>query len=824
MSERSAALRAVARCFHCGLPVPDGVDERVLIDGATHAMCCPGCRAVAEAIVEQGLTDYYRRRDGAGRTGEPLLPDALAELRAFDDPTLQRDFVRNEDDEQRRASLAIEGIRCAACAWLIERKLQAHPAVTDVRVSLSSHRAQLCWLPERAPLSDLLAEIAAVGYTARPFEPDRHETRLRDERRRALRRLGVAGLGMMQVMTYAVGLYAGAFQGMEERYRTFFHWVSLLVCTPVVFYAARPFFSFALRDLRSRAPGMDVPVALAIGGAYAASAWSVFTGGGTVYFDSVCMFVFFLTLGRYLELQMRNRADTQARRLIRKTPQTARRITAAGESVVPARLLEAGDRIVVRPGETIPADGRVIAGNSSVDRAVLTGEPLPQACGPGDAVIGGSLNSESPLEIRVTRSGGNAILAGIVAMLDRAQSERPRVAQLADRLAGRFVSAVLLISALTFAYWWQTAPASAFAITLATLVVTCPCALSLATPVALAAATNGLAGIGLLVLRGHALEGLAGASHVVLDKTGTLTFGAFEIVAVRTLGDWSEADCSELAALLEEQSEHPIARAFRRHSGATPPSARTARLRLALGARTNAAGCGVEAQSGGRSYRIGRPDWVLAACGNPQVPEPPDGASLPLLLASDRVPLAWFVLRDELRPDARTLVRELGRQGIRTVLLSGDPSPATAEAARAVGVDEWVAGASPADKLAFVKRLQADGAKVAMLGDGINDAPVLAQAQVSIAMGGGSDLARIHADAVLVDDGLGALARAFAWARKTRRVIGENLAWAILYNATVLPLAVMGRIEPHWAALGMSASSLLVVANAGRLARIGGRA
>jgi len=820
LSTPAGALRSIHVCFHCGLPVPHGVELSVEIDAVPRPMCCPGCHAVAETIVQQDLSDYYRRRDGAARTAEPLVPEALAILRAYDEPTIQQDFVEDEPGERKRASLAIEGITCAACAWLIERTLRRNPAVTEISVSLSSHRAQLCWLPERAKLSELLAEIAAIGYLARPFEPDQHEASLRAERKNALRRLGVAGLGMMQIMTFAVGLYAGAFQGMEERYRSFFHWVSLIVCTPVVFYSARPFFTSAMRDLRSRAPGMDVPVSLAIGGAYAASAWATFVGHGAVYFDSVCMFVFFLTLGRFLEFQMRSRADTHARQLIHKTPQTARRITATEETIVPARLLQEGDRIRVRAGESIPADGVVHSGYSSVDRAVLTGEPLPQACGPGDGVLGGSFNAESPLEITVTRVGGSTVVAGIVAMLDRAQSDRPRIAQLADRVARHFVSAVLLAAGVTFVYWWQAAPSAAFGITLATLVVTCPCALSLATPVALAAATNGLASIGLLVLRGHVLEGLASATHVVLDKTGTLTFGTFEIVAVRTLADVDEAECTALATLLEEHSEHPIARAFAPEAGKTALEARVASLRPMLGAHTNVPGFGVAAEVAGRNYKIGRPDWVIGEFGHAEVPAHPDRSAHHLLLASDREALAWFVLRDEVRPDARALVSRLSAQGIRSVLLSGDPSPATALVADAVGVDEWLAGSSPAEKLAFVEQLQAGGAKVAMLGDGINDAPVLAQAQVSIAMGGGSDLARIHADAILVGDGLGALAHAFEWARKTRRVIIENLFWALAYNATALPLAMSGRIEPHWAALGMSASSLLVIANAARLARI----
>jgi len=807
------------RCFHCGLPVPPGGRWRVEIGGEVHPLCCPGCEAVAQAILDQGLGDYYRHREGPGRRPDEAVPDALRELVIFDDAALQRDFVREGAEGSREASLAVEGITCAACAWLIERHLGRQPGVRAVSVSLASHRARLVFDPEQTPLSRLLLAFSEIGYVARPYSPDRQEALLREEERRALRRLGVAGLASMQVMMFAVGLYAGALQGIEERYRDFLRGVSLLVATPVVFYSARPFFAGALRDLRGREPGMDVPVALAIGSAYLASALATLTGRGEVYFDSVCMFTFFLGLGRYLEMRVRHRSDARMRRLLVRVPQTARRMRADGAvEVVPLRALAAGDRVRVRAGETLPADGVVEEGEGALDESLLTGEPMPRARSVGDAVLAGSQNVESPLVVRVTRVGRDSTMATLLSLLDRAQGERPQIARIADRVARFFVAGVVATAAGVGLWWWATSPADAFRIVLSVLVVTCPCALSLATPAALAAASNGLAGIGLLATRGHTLETLARVSHVVFDKTGTLTRGAPSVTAVHPLRGLSRADVLARARLLESHSEHPLARAF-----AQPPDAfgtegvpgdEATRVRTA-------ANLGVEGLLAGRLHRIGRPDWALALSPAQEVAAPPFAPiGQCVLLADEEGALAWFELRDEPRTDAAASVAALGSLGLEIELLSGDPSPAAAELAARLGIHTARAGASPQQKLDHVRALQARGAVVAMVGDGINDAPVLAQAQVSIAMGSGSDLARIHADAILLGDGLDALVLGVGWARKTTRVIRENLAWALVYNLAALPLAACGYVAPWMAAVGMSASSLLVVANALRLSEV----
>jgi len=777
-------------------------------------------------IVAQGLDAYYRHREGRAPNPSDTVPDELRALELFDDPDLQRDFVHPEEGDSLSASLSVEGMTCAACAWLIERHLLRQPGVLTVHVGLTSHRARVAWDPMRTRISAILSAIRELGFGAHPYEPDRQEEMLRREQRQALRRLGVAGLATMQVMMFAVGLYAGALQGISDPMRDLLRFVSLLVATVVVFYSARPFFRAAWRDIRVRQPGMDVPVALAIGSAYAASAWATITRSGEVYFDSVCMFTFFLGLGRYLEGRMRLQSDAQVRGLLSRTPQTARRLGEPGEEQVPVRALGEGDLVSVRPGETIPADGRVIEGESAVSEALWTGEARPLVKGIGDFAIGGSQNMDAPLTLRVERAVGQGTLAIIQSLLDRAQLDKPRVAHMADRLARGFVTAVLIGAAAVGAVWWQLAPERAFWVVLSVLVATCPCALSLATPAVLAAATNRLANTGFLITRGHVLEALSRLDAVVFDKTGTLTNATPKVETVVVLGARDRADVLDRARALEAQSEHPIARAFAALDDATdelPAALPVPTPALDVAEREANPGRGVGGRLDGDRHRLGQQSWVSELFDDPDAVgdlKPPSDDESWLLLGNTTGPLAWFSLRTTLRPSALPAVTRLREQGVESALLSGDPSlRAVAEVAEQLGIESVHAGASPEAKVRVMKEMQTGGALVAAVGDGVNDAPLLGQAQVSVAMGGGTDLARVSADAVLLCDDLEALATAIDVARQSQRIIRQNLTWALLYNITVLPLAAGGFLAPYAAAIGMSASSLLVVANALRIHR-----
>ena len=656
---------------------------------------------------------------------------------------------------------------------------------------------------DRSPLAEA---ISAIGYHAHPFDPGRQEQVYKDEKTRALRRLAVAGLAMVQVMMLAVALYAGDYEGMSDSLRNFLRWVSLLLTTPVILYAARPFFASAWRDLRRRQLGMDVPVSLAIGAAFIASAWATVTGHGEIYFDSVTMFTFFLLAGRFLEMGARHRAGEAAEELVKLLPATAARLTEAGEERVPVADLAPGDRVLVRPGDGVPADGRVLEGSSSVDESLLTGESLPQVRGVGDLLVGGTVNNESPLVMRVEQVGEATVLSAIVRLLDRAQTEKPAVARLADRVAGWFVAALLLVAAAVAWWWWQHDPAHAFSVTLSVLVVTCPCALSLATPAALTAATGALTRLGVLTTRGHALETLARASHVIFDKTGTLTEGRLRLEHVELLGRLDRARCLEIAAALEQASEHPIAHAL----GAEAPA------RLQVEAISATPGCGVEGLVAGARYRIGTPDFVRGLQSSPGVAAPP-AAVAGVVLGDMQGFLAHFEFGDRLRDQAVATVARLKALGIEVELLSGDQAAVVQRVADELGIHRYQARCLPQDKLRHIQALQASGAVVAMVGDGVNDAPVLAAAQVSLAMGGGTQLAHASADMVLLSEQLPHLADAIQTSRRTLAIIRQNLAWALVYNLVALPLAAAGWIAPWMAAIGMSTSSLVVVVNALRL-------
>ena len=798
-------------CFHCGLPVPPGSHYEVEIDGRTRPMCCPGCQAVARAIVDGGLGDYYRHRTAASATARSLVPEELKELDIYDQPEVQRSFVRDESGDQttvKQASLILEGIVCAACIWLNERHVNALPGVIEFRVNYSTHRASVKWDDSVIHLSDILRAIAAIGYVAHPFDPGRQEQVYKQERHQALKRLAVAGLGAMQVMMLAVAMYAGDYYGMEARMQTFFRWVSLVIATPVVFYAARPFFQGAWRDLRRRQLGMDVPVALAIGGAYLASCWATVSRSGEVYFDSVTMFTFFLLAGRYLEMAARHRAGQAAEELVKLLPAMATRITPEGEDVVAVAELRPGDRVRIKPGDSIPADGRVVEGRSSVDESLLTGESLPLARSVGERLVGGSVNVESPLVMEVERVGEDTVLAAIQRLLDRAQSEKPRLASLADRVAGWFVGVILVLAALTGWWWWQHDPAQAGWIVLSMLVVTCPCALSLATPAALTAATGSLTRMGVLTTRGHALETLARATHIVLDKTGTLTLGRLVLEQVHLLGSRDETTCRQIAASLEQVSEHPVARALM-PQGQTILSVEEARAEPGLG---------IEGRVEGHRYRIGQPAWAAALYGGIEPPAS-ETARTEVLLADEAGPLARFALADTLRPGAGKAIDGLRQLGLTPLLYSGDSPEAVARVAGRLGITDFCARMRPDDKLQALRALQAGGAVVAMVGDGVNDAPVLAGAQVSLAMGSGTQLAQASADMVLLSEDLRHIPLAVGMARATLRIIRQNLTWAVAYNLVALPLAAAGFVAPWLAAIGMSASSLLVVLNALRLNR-----
>ena len=817
---RSADARGDTACFHCGLPVPAGKPYRVSIRGEEHDVCCPGCQAVANAIVQAGLADYYRYRTVLpGAPAETPL-ELLKEFTLYDDPKFQESFVHQTAEHAKEASLILDRITCNACVWLNEQRIARLSGVLGVDINYTTHRARVRWDDARIKLSEILRAVAAVGYSAHPFDPARQEQAQRKARKVALWRLFVAGLGMMQVMMYAVPTYL-AKGDMSPDIAELMRWASLILTLPVVLYSAAPFFISASRDIKQGQVGMDLPVALGVGGAFLASAWATVRGHGDVYFDSITMFVFFLLCGRYLEMTARARACGAVEKLVTLIPAQAFLLAdypaSNQEKRVAVSTLTIGDYLLIPPGQAIPADGHVVRGESTVDESLLTGESRPKSKRPGSGLTGGTLNLVSPLVMQVEKIGQETLLAGIVRLMDRALAEKPRIALLADRVARWFVLGVLLIGAVTFLAWYPVDPHKAYWITITVLVVTCPCALSLATPFALVAATGRLAASGLLVTRGNSLETLAAASDFVFDKTGTLTLGRMVLQEAHPLGALPSAQCLAIACALEQGSEHPIAKALRAYSPALGSG--NAADAVAVDSVSNVPGRGVEGTIDGLRHRLGTPQFVAELTGQPlpaQLTTQSKSFTLITLGTAERW-LAIFTLGDSLRTDAKALIDYLRRRGKQIHLLTGDSIEIARFVARDLGIENVRAAATPADKLAYLRDLQASGAVVAMVGDGVNDAPVLAQAQISVAIGQGTEVARASADMVLMSDKLCDLQAGIETAGMTLRVIRQNLAWALAYNLAALPLAVTGHVTPWMAGIGMSASSLLVVVNALRL-------
>ena len=790
-------------CFHCGEPVPGNCNLTIEADGVIQPVCCSGCEAVANLILQSGQSRYYKFR-----TETAIKP-------ADEDATIEESWRRYDERHALWGSplnngryellLQVEGIRCAACAWLIRSQLEARDGIDQVQVDVATGFVRVNWQPAKLQLSKIAAILAGVGY--RPHLPlsGAESMGRQKERRDALKRLGVAGLGMMQVMMYAAGLYAGDAMGISEGSERFLQWISLIVTTPVLLYSGRVFYSSAWRSLSHGKVGMDVPVALAISIAFIMSCINFLSGNGHVYFDSVVMFIFFLSLGRYAELVIRHRNLQTGLALARLLPEWAELIMDGDETErVPAIDLRIGDQVRVRAGQTFPADGRVISGSTEVDEALLTGESRPVEKHMDDVVIAGSINRAQTIAFEVSKDPDDSTVSVMGRMLLKSQTHRSRYTRLSERYAGWFVAVVLIVASLT-ALWWATHNMDMlFPATLAVLVISCPCALSLATPAAIASSSRALLEQGILLTRSEALEILGGIDTVVFDKTGTLTSGSptvVETVINPDRDDFNQASATRIVASLELDSSHPISKAF------SDIQVR----RDAVTQVTNHEN-GVQGRVDGLLYRVGNAAFTRVNVFDLQ------GGLGRVWLADDKGWIARFDLDDGLRSSATETITALRARGLDLAILSGDHQQAVASVAKRVGIDSWHAEQTPRMKMDFLESLQADGKTILMVGDGINDAPVLSVANVSMTVSGASELANSTADFILTGKSLKYIEYILMSGDRARAVIRQNLTWALSYNLLAVPFAAAGLIVPWMAALGMSVSSLLVVLNSGRLA------
>lgn len=829
-AERDGGANAAAgRCFHCGEALPHA-PAIANVEGVERAFCCTGCAAAASWIVDASLQDYYRLRQSEAAKIDPDDTD----YRAWDREDVLAGHTRAVDDG-REITVLTDGMRCAACAWLIDRALCRDDGVREVVANAVTGRIRIVWDPQRTRLSALLSRLASLGYRPALATGESREALRRRERRRWLIRLGVAGLGTMQAMMFAEALYLDTARQMPIPTRDFFRWIAFLVSTPVVFYSGWPFLEGAWRELRARRLGMDTLVATSTLLAYFASLIETLRGGVHVWYDAAVMFVFLLLTARLLEERARGAASAQVDALARARPALATRERADGHREhVPLEALAAGDVVRVAVGDAVPADGVLLddamsldariatprdddaqAPLAAFDESLLTGESRAVGKRAGDAVFAGSVCRERPARLRVQRTGEDTRLSQLTRLVERAQAQRPPLAQRADRIAAWFVTGLALIALAVYAWWRMHEPARAFEVALAVLVVSCPCALSLAVPTALTAVHGALAKLGVLALRPEALQALARANRIVFDKTGTLTDRRPRIAGIDMFEDRFGArdanDALAIAAALERDSGHPLAAAF----AAAATHARAPRMDDVADVRSEP-GFGIAGRVAGVAYRLGRAQWAAADDARAHAD---DDA---LWLGDGRHAFARFALDETLRADTAATVGDLRGLGLDVEICSGDAQARVARLADTVGVREDAVRArqTPEDKLAHVHARQAAGDVVAMVGDGLNDAPVLAGADVSLALADGAALAQRAADFVIVGDALGRIPQAVALARRSERIVRENLAWAVGYNLLALPLAAAGVVTPWMAAVGMALSSLLVTLNALRLGRL----
>jgi P-type Cu2+ transporter len=818
-STRTATLDAfveapVVACFHCGLAIRERSRFTIRYRDRDEPLCCAGCEAVARTIIAGGFGAYYAHRSAAASRVDP--PAIIADAKLYDRAEVQASFVRALADGEREAGLVLEGIQCPACVWLNEQHLMRLGGVTSVRIDYTTRRARVRWDASRIALSDILQAIRAIGYVAYPYDAARIEDVRRRERRTALWQLFVAGFGMMQVMMFAYPAYVAGEGEMTRDIEQLMRVAGLALTIPVIAWSATPFYCGAWRDIRIRRLGMDIPIVLGIAIAFAASVWATIAQSGDVWFDSITMFIFFLLAGRAIERAVRDRAARRIEDLARRLPAIAERLPAypANERSerIPAAALAVNDHVRIAAGAVAPADGVVIEGYASFDESALTGESRPVQKASGDRIIGGTINQTSALVMRVERVGPDTWLASIERMIEWAAAAKPRFVRLADHYAGVFVAAILILAAVTAMGWWAIDPRQGLLAAVAVLVVTCPCALSLATPIAFTASTSYLAGRGVLVADPEAIEKLGRIRHIVFDKTGSLTEGRLSLSRIVIFSATNRAECLRIAASLERTATHPMARAVRMAAAVEGLDIRPAND------VHETPGGGVEGTVDERRYRLGTARYS-GALHDKHAPMFNHAADQSLAwLAGESGWLAAFAFADSIRVDARDTVMALRSRDLRISMLSGDEPGVVDDVARRLSITEREGGLGPAAKRDRIIAKQRAGALVAMVGDGVNDGPVLAQADVSIAVANAAPLAHHAASIVLLDDGLLNIDLAIDTAHRTMRIVRQNLAWAFAYNIASVPLAALGYVPPWLAGLGMAASSLAVVANSARLA------
>ncbi len=814
MQQNNNEHLAHAGCFHCGLAIADGDDFHSQLGGAKRNFCCFACKSVCEAIYEAGLEGYYQRTPEGTLLAPPPTPPKDVEM--YDLEEVQREFVNFKGDI-RDAHLLVEGIHCAACVWLIERGMMRIPGVQTANVNLAGKRLHIRWDGQRVKLSFLIKQLSKIGYAGVPYDPETAGGAMKRANRAMLFRLFFAGFAMMNLTLISIALYSGAGDG---EFRNFFHWMGYALATPTLFYSGFPFFKGAWSGLRNWRLTMDLPIAIGLSVTYAYSLYVTLNPShpGEVYFDTVTNLTFVILIGRYLEGMFRHQAVAATNRLMELQPRVATLLQEGVEKLTSIRAVKVGDRVLVKPGSKIPMDGVVREGHSSVDESMLSGESMPVSKSIGAHVAAGTLNGDGMLVVEVQAAMQDSALSKIIRLVEEAQSSKAPIQRISDSIVPWFVLATLICASITYFIW---AGNFEFALMAATsvLIITCPCALGMATPMSIAVASGLGAKHGILVKNGEVLETLSKVTHFVFDKTGTLTEGKMRLERVVAATGQDETKLLLLAAAVERYSEHSVAHAIVRAADERQLGYRSASVQhfLAL------PGSGVQAEMEGRRILLGTLDWLrreqvqLSDELQAQLGELEMQAQTCVHCAVAGKHVAMLVLADTLRSDAQGLVNTLRAAGIRMTLLSGDRKPVAEAIARQLGGMEVIAEVMPQDKDLVIQQLQQSGECVAMVGDGVNDAPALIRADVGIALGSGTDVSVESADIVLMQNELDKVRLATLLSRRTLRTIKQNIGLSFAYNSIMVPLAMMGHVTPLMAAITMPISSLLVIGNAARI-------
>lgn len=792
-------------CYHCGLPVTQINKVEAIIKNTQKYFCCVGCASVCQTIYDSGLSAFYDQKTST------ILPSVDLEypLEFYDSLVFQQPFLESSDPDTKTITLISDTIHCAACVWLIERALSAMDGVVWVRVNLTDKRISICWEDEKINLSSIMKTLADLGYAAMPYEQNIAEATQQRKNKSLLYRIGFAGFTMMNLLWISIALYTGASDG---KYHEYFQWLGFALATPTLFYAGYPFLKNAYFGVKNRYMNMDVPISIGALTTYFYSTYVLFgfSSKGEVYFDTVVNFIFVILIGRYLEASSKKSALSASTSLQQLQPNIALVKTTDGEIIKPISTIEIGDIVLIKPGERIAIDGVVRLGVGEVDESLLSGESLPVGKHMGDDVFAGTLNIDGSFEVEVTQLSKQSALAQIVNLVENTRANKSRLVCTIDRIIPYFVWTTLGLATITFLAWSPTDFDLALLSATSVLIITCPCAFGLATPMSIAVASGAAAKRNILIKNGDALEVLSKVKHIVFDKTGTLTLGSPKVNKVI-----SQMDSNTLIGIMsaiEKHSEHPLATAIVNYAAGHNIE------QIADDFKTSP-GLGVSAKVDGKRYWIGSLKHLKA----PENIEWSERASILeqqghtcVWCADEQNILGFVALNDQIKKDAKSTIEQLKILGKTVSMLSGDRIQVAQSVANQLDIDQVTAEVLPNDKAQHIKSLQKQGL-VLMVGDGINDAPALTQADVSIAIGSGADVSVASADVVVLKATLGPVVEAIQLSKRTQTTIKQNIAFALLYNAFMVPLAMMAKITPLFAAIVMPISSIIVIANAARL-------